>query len=88
MRIRFIDARRHEQFLFALHFRRVVHVLVWVGGLVFEDFDEFVESCGDDGAEHGAEPVDPVVVLEAEVYYCWSERTGWVQAAAGEVDAC
>ena len=56
--------------------------------VVEEDLDEFVETCGDDGAEHGADPVDPVVVHESEIHNCRSERAGWVEAAAGEVDAC
>ena len=42
----------------------LVEVLAWVGGLVFEAFDEAVEAGGEEGAEAGADPVDPVVAWE------------------------
>jgi hypothetical protein len=87
-RINLIDPGSNEQILLPLHFRRVVHVLVRVRRLVFQDFDEFVETCRHDAAEHGAQPVDPVVVVECQVDDCGPERARGVQAAAGEVDAC
>lgn len=68
-----------------LHFRGV---LVWIGVLVFQDLNEFVETCGDDRAEHGAGPVDPVVGDEGHVYDSGPEGAGGIEAAAGEVDAC
>lgn len=48
-----------EVFLFVL-----VEVGAWVCGFVFEHFHEAVEGGGEEGAEDGSEPVDPVVVVE------------------------
>ena len=88
--IRFAETGRHEQ-VFPVLCQRSVSVvggvLVRVRGLVFQNLDELVEPCGDDGAERGAEPVDPVVVYEAGVDDCGAEGARWVQTAACEEDA-
>lgn len=81
----FVDAGGEEEVLPALDVGCVVVVLARVGGFVFEDLDEFVEAGGDDGAEDGAKPVDPVVVVEAVVDDCWAEGARGVEGAAGEV---
>lgn len=65
----------------------MVHILVWVGGLVLQDLDELVETCGYDGAEHGSKPVDPVVVVEVDVDNRGSERSGRVETTTSELDA-
>jgi hypothetical protein len=41
-----------------------IGVLTWVGCLVLEDLDEAVEDHGDQRAEEGANPVDPMVAVE------------------------
>jgi len=55
--------------------------LAWIGGFVFQDFDEAVETYSEEGAEDGAEPVDPVVVWERVEGDAGAEATGWVQRA-------
>ena len=83
----FVYAGGEEEVFPPLDVGCAVAVLVGVGGFVFEDFDEFVEAGCDDGAEDGADPVDPVVAGEGVVDDCWAEGTGWVETAAGEVSA-
>lgn len=85
--IDFVDSSCHEEVLLPLDFGCMVHVLVWVGGLVFQDLDELVETCGYNGAEHGSKPVDPVVVVEAGIDDCGSERPDRVETTASEVNS-
>jgi hypothetical protein len=51
----------------------MIHVLAWVGGLVFEYLDKFVESGCNDRSENWSEPVNPVVEGEVKIYDCWAE---------------
>ena len=60
----------------------VVEVLAGVRGLVFEKLDEAVEADGEEGAERGAQPVDPVVAREG------SEDDGGAEGAGGVEGAC
>jgi hypothetical protein len=69
----FVDTGSKQQVLLLLHFGGVIHVLTWVGCLVFEYLDEFVETGCNDGSENRSEPVNPVIGGEVSVYDCWTE---------------
>lgn len=64
-----------------------VFVLAWVGGFVFEHFDEFVEGGGEEGAEDWTDPIYPVVGVERVVDDGWGDTSGWIEGAASEEDA-
>lgn len=64
-----------------------VAVLVWVGRLVFEDLDEFVEAGRNNGTKDRSNPVDPVVAGEGVIDHCWTEGTSGVERSTGEVNA-
>jgi hypothetical protein len=68
-----IDTSSKQQVLLLLNLSSVVHILTWVGCLVFEDLDEFVKAGRDDGSEDGPQPIDPVVRSEFEVDYSRAE---------------
>lgn len=59
----------------------LVEVGAGVGGFVFEHFDEAVEAYGEDRAEGGSDPVDPVFAWETGEGDCWTEGAGWVKGA-------
>lgn len=64
----------------------VLHVIpvgVGVAILVPHSFQEREEARGQDGAEQGPEPVDPVVAGEAAGYDGGAEGAGGVEGAAG-----
>lgn len=81
----FVDAGGEEEIASPFYVGGVVVVLAWVGGLVFEDLDEFVETGGDYGSEDRAEPVDPVVVVERVVDDSWTEGTCRIKRPTSEV---
>jgi len=59
----------------------LIEVLPGVGRLVFERFDKAVEADGDEGAQGGAEPVDPVVVGEDVEDDAGAEGAGGIERA-------
>lgn len=65
----------------------VVVILTGVRDLVLEDLDELVEDNGNDGADCGAHPIDPVFRVEDASYDAGAEGAGRVERAASVVDA-
>lgn len=57
----------------------IVVVLTGVRDLVLEDLDEFVEYDGDDGAHCGADPVDPVLLVEDAGHHARAKRPSRVE---------
>ena len=70
-----VDTSSEKQFLPPLHVSGVIIILTGVGGFVFEDFDEFIETSSDDGSKDRSNPVDPVVAVEGVVDDSRAERT-------------
>ena len=65
----------------------IVVVLAWIGRLPVQDLEKVEEPRGEEGAERGTEPVDPVVAGEGVVDDVRAEGAGRVDAGAGVVDA-
>lgn len=59
-----------------------------VGRLVLEEFEQTVESHSEQGAKNWANPVNPVVAVEAPRDNVRSKRPCWVQGGASIEDTC
>lgn len=80
------DWNRSRRLLFRIESRclNVVKVLPRIYRLIFKNFDELVESCGNDASKYGAHPVYPVIFFERMQYHAGTEAPCRVEAAAGE----